>query len=662
GGAAAWLALRPQPPLPLFSPDPLEAGQVLVGEEGEPWRVTVTNGGELPMRVVGAALAGPEAADFALVEDGCSGVERAPGESCEVAVRFAPTAVGLRRGTLELDGNLRWRAPTLSLVGTGIAPRAALDPPAVGFQEQAVEETSASTLVRIVNDGSAPLAITAITVAGAHAADFPLEERCAGRTFGPDERCAVRVAFRPRAAGPRRAELRVESDAPGEPSAAALTGTGLWSGPPFTAEPARLEFGSQRTGRASQPRTLRLVNRTAAPRSPPELVPPRPDSGFSLAGGGCGGAPVPPGGDCQVELVFRPEREGRSEATLTLAEAGQTAVNVPLEGAGVAPRLAIDRERLDFGDLRVGFESASERVTLRNAGTDSLAIRSARLAGSAPPFAVKEDRCSGQRLAPGERCAVSLVFRPAGEGPGSGRLEVRSDADPEPLVVVLAGRGTVSGFAARPSVLTFDRVTRGETAEERLEIANTGSARLRVRGVRTEGAAGGDYRLTELGCRLDEGLAPGASCLLTVEFRPSADGPRTAVLVIDHDGPDSPRRVELDGAGAPPLPGFRVTPESIGFGAWPVGDRSTIQTVTIENPGRGDLVIRDVTLAGAQADDFRIVPGTCQGAPRIVSGSSCTVGVGFRPQADGSRGADLVVLHNAGRGRDRVQLRGQGIR
>ena len=48
-------------------------------------------------------LTGADAASFAIVRDGCSGTSVAQGRSCEVAVAFAPSAVGYRRAALSVS-------------------------------------------------------------------------------------------------------------------------------------------------------------------------------------------------------------------------------------------------------------------------------------------------------------------------------------------------------------------------------------------------------------------------------------------------------------------------------------------------------------------------------------------------------------------------------
>lgn len=52
-----------------------------------------------------ATVAGAEAPDFLIVHDSCSGETISPGSTCQVTVRFAPSATGARSATLEVPSN-----------------------------------------------------------------------------------------------------------------------------------------------------------------------------------------------------------------------------------------------------------------------------------------------------------------------------------------------------------------------------------------------------------------------------------------------------------------------------------------------------------------------------------------------------------------------------
>jgi hypothetical protein len=67
----------------------------------------------------GYAIGGPNATDFRVDVDSCSGDNPAPGASCQIGVHFQPTATGLRRATLHLRDTATSGAQDIPLSGTG---------------------------------------------------------------------------------------------------------------------------------------------------------------------------------------------------------------------------------------------------------------------------------------------------------------------------------------------------------------------------------------------------------------------------------------------------------------------------------------------------------------------------------------------------------------
>lgn len=117
--------------------------------------------------------------------------------------------------------------------------------------------------------------------------------------------------------------------------------------------------------------------------------------------------------------------------------------------------------------------------------------------------------------------------------------------------------------------------------------------------------------------------------------------------------------MDLLGTALAAVPRFSLSQRSIDFGTRQVGTRSSIDTITVTNPGDGRLEIRGVSIEGAEGSDFVMVPGTCDGAPYVASRGSCTIGVRFSPRGAGARRATLRIRHNAGSD-GAVSLSGQG--
>jgi len=97
----------------------------------------------------------------------------------------------------------------------------------------------------------------------------------------------------------------------------------------------------------------------------------------------------------------------------------------------------------------------------------------------------------------------------------------------------------------------------GSAATRGLTLTNTGTAPLHIartqlraptqRRARAEG-----FTFTSNTCVAGAVLDPGASCSLTIQFKPAALGTVTATLVVSDDAPDGPQIVGLTGMGVPP--------------------------------------------------------------------------------------------------------------
>lgn len=108
---------------PLFavaqvSPAALSFGSQPVNTLSQPQAVTVTNAGTEPLTVTGFTFAGASANDFSLASWGCGG-SVAPGSSCQLGIRFAPEAAGLRAATLTVLSDDPAGAAGVPLTGTG---------------------------------------------------------------------------------------------------------------------------------------------------------------------------------------------------------------------------------------------------------------------------------------------------------------------------------------------------------------------------------------------------------------------------------------------------------------------------------------------------------------------------------------------------------------
>jgi streptogramin lyase len=105
----------------------------------------------------------------------------------------------------------------------------------------------------------------------------------------------------------------------------------------------------------------------------------------------------------------------------------------------------------------------------------------------------------------------------------------------------------------------------------------------------------------------------------------------------------------------PPYPVF--SPMNVTFLAQAMGTTSKPQVITLTNTGTAPLDISEITIGGANAEDFAETD-SCAG--RVESGESCQISVTFTPKRPGTRTVALTITDNAPDSPRTVALSGTG--
>ena len=216
------------------------------------------------------------------------------------------------------------------------SPKVSLSPPGLDFGAQRLNVTTSAQVVTVTNTGTAALHISGITIAGGDSADFAQTNTCNAGSYAPAASCSVSVTFKPTAAGPRNALLRIADDAPGSPQVVALTGSGAGT----SVSPTSLNFGSRSVGSPSTPSTVTFTNLGAAPIHVWGTAIVGPNGGDFSRVNSC---PVPPatlgaGAHCTISVQFTPAAIGARTASLKIShDGGASPAAVALAGTGTAP-------------------------------------------------------------------------------------------------------------------------------------------------------------------------------------------------------------------------------------------------------------------------------------------------------------------------------------
>lgn len=191
-----------------------------------------------------------------------------------------------------------------------------------------------------------------------------------------------------------------------------------------------------------------------------------------------------------------------------------------------------------------------------------------------------------------------------------------------------------------PTAVDFGSVqVNSATVAASVTLTNTGGASLAVTSDQIQ-TAGQGFGVGTDGC-MGTTLAPGASCVVQLGFRPTGPGTWTDALVVtDTLGVQA---VPLRGTG---LAGHLVpNPPSLFFGNVRVGRQSKAMTITVGNAGSGLLHIGALSQSGGSPADFLVVAGRLTNCANVTLsvGATCSVQVAFMPTTPGGRSAFLVI-------------------
>ncbi len=313
---------------------------------------------------------------------------------------------------------------------------------------------------------------------------------------------------------------------------------------------------------------------------------------------------------------------------------------VPSPNVGLSPGL-------NFGFQNVGTTSAPQTVTITNTGNQDLTITAVNITGTNGADFSQTSTCG--TVVPQATCTATVKFTPTVTGSESASLSVTDNAAASPQLVSLAGNGVGTGpsVVISPASLSFPpQIVNTSSTPQTITLSNVGNSSLTI----TSLLASGDYSQTNT---CDSDVEPGASCVITVTFKPTTINTRTGAITITDNATGSPQTVPLSGVGT----FVSLSPTSLNFGTVAVGSSSSAQTVTLINKAHTTLAIKSLTIAGRNTLDFTQT-NTC--VTSLAPGASCTISVTFAPTVTGIRTANVSIVDVGGGSPQLVPLTGTG--
>ncbi len=193
---------------------------------------------------------------------------------------------------------------------------------------------------------------------------------------------------------------------------------------------------------------------------------------------------------------------------------------------------------LKFLGQLVNTTSAPQIVKLTNTGPSALSISSLKVSGRGLGM---QTSCR-QSVAPGGSCKIRVRFHPTALGSVQGAVTLVDTASSKPQVIPIAGTATV--ITLSPVALSFPpQKINTRSAPMDVTLTNTGGQTVTLTTVTITGQ---DFLETNT-CGTQ--IGPGASCTISITFKPVFGGPRTGTLNVSDNGGSSPQSVSLQGTG-----------------------------------------------------------------------------------------------------------------
>jgi hypothetical protein len=318
--------------------------------------------------------------------------------------------------------------------------------------------------------------------------------------------------------------------------------------------------------------------------------------------------------------------------------------------AGTAPKADIrvigTKGILNFSGQPLSAHSPAQTILVSNTGNDTLNFTHVGLSsGNIADFAIDPNTTSCNLTLPlysGKSCNIGVIFTPSAAGARSAVMTILDDTITGSNFVQLNGTGLGPAKATlTPTTEAFNPETVNVASGPRIiTLANTGGVAMTISSYTFTGANPADFTQTHT-CGAT--LNGGATCTISVIFKPAAIGAKSATLSVVTSG--GTVTAALTGSGLAAAAVAALSPTSLTFASQTVGTASVAKSFTLSNTGGSSLTISSYAFTGTNAGDFS---QTHNCGTTLAAGASCIINIAFKPTAAGTRLATLSVATTAG--------------
>jgi len=359
--------------------------------------------------------------------------------------------------------------------------------------------------------------------------------------------------------------------------------------------------------------------------------------------------PLNPAAYCSLSITFTPQVDSPFAGGTSLFEylpgtATQVTQTINLSGTGTGvPATAGLTPPSAMLMAGVAGGVAMQSFLLTNTGGGApLTVTSVSFANSAVTGFSQANNCTSA-LARSASCTIVVQYAPTAGGSVSQTLVVTDNVSGGQTTAALTGVGVLPTATLTPGSQNFTGVANEGGQELSFTLTNTSATAYLV--------LSAIYFPTYDGFSVDNTttcisvLAPGANCLIEVEFGPTATGSPTNTLTVLDNTAAGTETATVNGTATAPF--ATLSGVSLFFGSTQPGTQSASQMVTLTNTGTSPLNISSVVLNGTHPEAFTLAPNPCPTS--LAINASCNIVVSFTPQAPGNLlTAQISILDDSG--------------
>jgi hypothetical protein len=366
----------------------------------------------------------------------------APGESYDLLIQFIPTAIRDYSGNITLIHNAGSPSNIL-LEGKGVQPSITTDKSNIDFGEVKVSSLKAETFI-IKNNGTGNLIISSLSFTGVDSNLFRFENNYyVPITLAPNHGVGLVVRFAPTSAGAKQASINLNHNVNQTSVVVSLAGNGIAERIAFNPYDV-LNFGGVPVSKTEQA-SVTISNTGATKISIMGLEITGTDASMFKR------VPETQFQNISIEsdsiyvftFSFMPTSAGAKNAKLIFThELGTTEID--LRGVGLTPNIALEPDRLEFGNVLVGSEKYLT-LEITNTGEAILKLLSIRFGGvNASSFGLFP-MTADITIPPSITLPIVIKFSPEVLGQRTATLEVVTDLiTSESINLIGTGVSTIS--------------------------------------------------------------------------------------------------------------------------------------------------------------------------------------------------------------------------